>query len=179
MFLTDAFINKLVKKIEVKCFDVKNLPGTHKYMYLSDIIISPTKAPAARLEFEHGDKRITRIINVGSDLYILSGEMSQYEGFLVSDINPIDNSVSFINGEKIRVGEAVGDVSENYLRRLQIRETIRAHFEKEKNLFTQNIKCLSLFFIDEVSKYRQYDSEGREINSEYGEKFLSPNIFHS
>ena len=165
-----------MKKIEVKCFDVKNLPGTHKYMYLSDIIISPTKAPAARLEFEHGDKRITRIINVGSDLYILSGEMSQYKGFLVSDINPIDNSVTFINGEKIRVGEAVGDVSENYLRRLQIRETIRAHFEKEKNLFSQNIKCLSLFFIDEVSKYRQYDSEGREINSEYGEIFESEYI---
>ena len=167
----DAFVNKLVKKIEVKCFDVKNLPGTHNYMYLSEIIISPSKAPEARLEFERGNKRITRIIKHGSDLYNLSGEMSQYNGFLVSDIDPRENAVTFTNGVKIRVGEAVGDVSESYLRRLQIRETIRAHFEKEKNLFTQNIKCLSLFFIDEVSRYRKYDSDGQEINSEYSEIF--------
>ncbi|MBQ7560644.1 MAG: DEAD/DEAH box helicase family protein [Synergistaceae bacterium] len=169
----DAFINKLVKKIEVKCFDVKNLPGTHSYMYLSDIIISPSKAPEARLEFERGNKRITRIIKAGDDLYKLSGEMSQYNGFIVSDIDPRENAVTFTNMAKIRVGEAAGDVSESYLRRLQIRETIRAHFEKEKNLFTQNIKCLSLFFIDEVSKYRKYDSEGCETNSEYGEIFES------
>lgn len=65
----------------------------------------------------------------------------------------------------------MGDVSEADLRRVQIRETIRSHFEKEKELFSRGIKTLSLFFIDEVAKYRKYDDEGNEINSEYGEIF--------
>ena len=64
-----------------------------------------------------------------------------------------------------------GDVSEADLRRVQIRETIVSHFEKEQWLFARGIKTLSLFFIDEVAKYRQYDADGNAVLGEYGQVF--------
>ena len=171
----DAYNNKLVKKIEVKGFDVQNLTGADSYLYLDEIIISPDKPPRARLELEvkynKEIKRVTRIINFKDDLFALSNNLEQYRGFTVSEINSVNKSVEFTNGIIIHAGEASGDVSELDMRRLQIRETIRSHLQKEKELFNKGIKCLSLFFIDEVAKYRKYDEEGREINSEYGEIF--------
>ena len=104
-------------------------------------------------------------------MYSLSKNMEQYKGYTVNEVDPINRVVTFTNGESIHVGEVVGDVSEADLRRVQIRETIRSHFEKEKALFDKGIKVLSLFFIDEVAKYRKYDEEGNELNSEYGEVF--------
>ena len=171
----DAYNKRLVKRIEVKGFDIKNLRGTDRYLFLESIVISPKKPPMARLEFEIGyDKSInreTRIVGVDDDLYALSKNMEQYKGFHISEVDPIGRTVSFTNGESIHVGEVIGDVSEADLRRVQIRETIRSHFEKEKELYVQGIKTLSLFFIDEVAKYRCYDDDGNEINSEYGEIF--------
>ena len=84
-----------------------------------------------------------------------------------------DNFEQMLNEtfKPIHVGEVVGDVSEKDMRRVQIRETIRSHFEKEKELYGRGIKCLSLFFIDEVAKYRKYDDDGNEVNSEYGQIF--------
>lgn len=171
----DAYNKRLVKQIEVKGFDIKNLRGTDGYLYLESIVISPNKPPMARLEFEIGYNksinRETRLIGVDDDLFALSKNMGQYRGYHVNEIDPIGKVVSFTNGEVIHVGEVVGDVSEKDMRRVQIRETIRSHFEKEKELYDKGIKCLSLFFIDEVAKYRKYDEEGNEINSEYGEIF--------
>ncbi len=60
------------------------------------------------------------------------------------------------------MGEATGDVNEATLRRIQIREAIKAHFDKEQALFPQGVKVLTLFFIDEVAKYRDYAAAGRE-----------------
>ena len=171
----DAYNKRLVKRIEVKGFDIKNLRGTDSYLYLASIVISPKKPPMARIEFEIGyDKSInreTRLLGVDDDLYSLSKNMNQYRGYRISEIDPIRGTVTFTNGEVIHAGEVRGDVSEADLRRVQIRETIRSHFEKEKELFDKGIKCLSLFFIDEVAKYRRYDEDGNEINSEYGEIF--------
>ncbi len=171
----DAFNNKLVKKIEVKGFDVKNLRGTDSYLYLEQIILSDKKPPRARLELEiKYDKSInreTRIVSEQDNLYYISEEMEQYKGFTVSHINPEDNSVEFTNGVIIKTGEVIGDVSEKDMRRIQIRETIISHFEKEESLFNKGIKSLSLFFIDEVAKYRQYDKDGNELLGEYGEIF--------
>ncbi len=171
----DAYNKRLVKRIEVKGFDVKNLRGTDGYLFLESIVISPKKPPMARLEFEIGyDKSInreTRLLGVDDDLFALSKNMEQYRGFRISEIDPIRRTVSFTNGEVIHSGEVTGDVSEADLRRVQIRETIRSHFEKEKELFTRGVKTLSLFFIDEVAKYRKYDGDGNETNSEYGEIF--------
>ena len=173
----DAFNKKLVKKIQVKGFTIKNLRGTNGYLYLQDIILSPSKLPMARIEMEikYGGGKVnreTRQLKVGDNLYQISNEMEQYRnGFTVNDINPFNNTVTFINGEVINLGNAYGDVSENDIRRVQIRETIRSHFEKEEELYNKGIKVLSLFFIDEVAKYRQYDENGNETNSLYGQIF--------
>ncbi len=171
----DAYNNQLVKKIEVKGFDIKNLGGTDNYLFLESIILSSKKPPMARIEFEvkYSDhiKRETRILGADDDLYSLSKNMEQYRGYRISEVDPIRNTVTFTNGETIHTGEVVGDISETDFRRVQIRETIRSHFEKEKELYSRGIKTLSLFFIDEVAKYRQYDDDGNEINSLYGEIF--------
>ena len=171
----DAYNKRLVKKIEVKGFEVKNFRGTDRYLFLENIIISPKKPPMAKIELEisynKSINREPRILGVDSDLYAISGEMEQYKGYHISDIDPIRGIVTFTNGETIARGEVVGDVSEKDMRRIQIRETIISHFEKEKRNYELGIKTLSLFFIDEVAKYRVYDEDGNETNSEYGDVF--------
>ena len=171
----DAYNKRLVKKIEVKGFEVKNFRGTDSYMYLEQIVLSPKKPPMARIEFEVGyNKSINRetyLVGAQDNLYYKSHEMEQYKGYTVSDIDPIRGSVTFKNGEVIFVSQVVGDVSEKDMRRIQIRETILSHFEKEERLFNMGIKTLSLFFIDEVAKYRQYDENGDEVLGEYGRIF--------
>lgn len=171
----DAYNQKLVKKIEVKGIQVKNLSGTGHYLYLDDIIISPKDPPCARIEYEKGYesgiKREIRKFNVDDNLYELSNGLQQYEGYRVSEIDPVTGTVSFTNGVTIQKGEIVGDKNEKDIRRIQIRETIKSHLEKEEALFEKNIKTLSLFFIDEVSNYRKYDENGEEELGEYGEIF--------
>lgn len=171
----DAFNKKLVKKIEVKGFEVKNFRGTDSYLYLEQILLSSKKPPMAKIELEIGYNksinRETRVLGVGDDLYFISHEMEQYKGYTVSEIDPLRGTVTFTNGEVIKAGDVVGDISEKDMRRIQIRETILSHFEKEEKLFNMGIKCLSLFFIDEVAKYRCYDENGDEIIGEYGRIF--------
>ena len=171
----DAFNKKLVKKIEVKGFEVKNFRGTDSYLYLEQIVLSSKKPPMAKIELEIGYKksinREPRTLGVGDDLYYVSQEMEQYKGYTISEIDPLRSTVTFTNGEVIKAGDVVGDVSQKDMRRIQIRETILSHFEKEEKLFNMGIKCLSLFFIDEVAKYRQYDENGDEVLGEYGVMF--------
>ena len=171
----DAFNKKLVKKIEVKGFEVKNFRGTDSYLYLEQIVLSSKRPPMAKIELEIGYSksinRETRILGVGDDLYYVSQEMEQYKGYTITEVDPIHGTVTFTNGEVIQVGDIVGDISEKDMRRIQIRETILSHFEKEEKLFNMGIKCLSLFFIDEVAKYRKYDENGEELLGEYGQMF--------
>ena len=172
----DAYNQKLVKKIGVRGISVKGLSGTNAYLYLESIEISKSKPPVARLEFEvkqkNTIKRIMKKIGKNDDLFALSNELDQYkEGFKVSDINAITDTISFANGVELTAGDATGDVTEESMRRIQIREAIRAHFEKEQRLFRRGIKVLSLFFIDEVSKYRQYDDSGEQVDGEYAKIF--------
>ena len=171
----DAFNKRLVKKIEVKGFEVKNFRGTDSYLFLERIVLSSKKPPMAKIELEIGYSksinRETRILGVGDDLYFASQEMEQYKGYTISEIDPLRDTVTFTNGEVIKAGDVVGDVSEKDMRRIQIRETILSHFEKEEKLFDRGIKCLSLFFIDEVAKYRRYDEDGGEVLGEYGAMF--------
>ena len=171
----DAYNKRLVKKIEVKGFEVKNFRGTDKYLYLEQIILSSKKPPIARIELEikYGKSinRETRLLGVDDNLYYESKEMEQYRGYVISEIDPIRGTVTFTNGEVIRTGDVVGDISESDMRRIQIRETILSHFEKEEKLFQKGIKTLSLFFVDEVGKYRQYDEDGNAVLGEYGKMF--------
>lgn len=172
----DAFKKKLVKKIEVKGFELRNLSGTNGYMYLSDIALDQRKPPRARLEFEvsrkvGAPKRETHLLDVGDSLYTASKGLEEYKGISVAEIDPIRALVTFTNGEILKAGEASGNVHEEDIRRIQIRETIASHLDKEEKLFEQGIKCLSLFFIDEVAKYRQYNADGEAILGEYGRIF--------
>lgn len=179
----DAYQKKLVKKIEVKGFELRNLRGTDGFVYLSKILLDPKKPPMARVTFEvnyaKSINRESRILGVGDNLYDLSagnnGKMpplEQYKnGFVIKDINPIDNTITFLNGLVLGVDEVRGDISERDMRRIQIRETILSHFEKEEKLFNMGIKCLSLFFIDEVAHYRQYDEDGNELLGDFGVMF--------
>ncbi len=171
----DAFNKKLVKKIEVKGFEVKNLRGTDSYLYLEQIVLSSKKEPMAKIELEIGYNksinRETRVLAEKDELYHVSGEMEQYKGYTIYKIDPLRGTVTFTNDEEIKAGDVVGDVSEKDMRRIQIRETILSHFEKEEKLFNRGIKCLSLFFIDEVAKYRQYDENGDKRLGEYGVMF--------
>ena len=177
----DAFNQKLVKKIEVVGFELKNLKGTNSYIYLADIILSKNKPPRAQLEFEIQSKgglikRDYRNVVEGDDLHSLSGGMEQYRGYVVTDIfvDSKDSSRSrivFSNGATLVLKEAQGDVSADDKARVMIRETIKAHLRKEQSLLMRGIKCLSLFFIDEVAKYRQYDDDGRQLLGRYGKLF--------
>ena len=171
----DAFQKRLVKKIEVKGLEVGGLRGTDGYLYLEQILLSKSKPPRARMEMEirrsGAIRRETRILGPGDSLYRKSGGMEQYKGLVLSEIDPARGTAVFTDGTKLRAGEAVGDVSPRDMRRIQIRETILSHFEKEEKLFNMGVKPLSLFFIDEVAKYRDYDAEGHAVLGEYGKIF--------
>lgn len=170
----DAYNQKLVKKIAVRGISTRGLTGTNAYLYLESIEISTTKPPLARIELEiktkTGLKRETRKLGKTDNLQDVSEGLQQYKGFVIADIDAVDNVVKFTNGVELHAGEATGDVNEMALRRIQIRESIRAHLEKEQSLFDMGIKALSLFFIDEVAKYRQYTDAG-EQPGEYAKMF--------
>ena len=168
----DAYKERLVKRIQVQGFEIKNLRGTNHYLYLDGIDLSPKHPPVARIELETRNaagaiRREIKKFDVGDDLRAESG-LAEYEGFTVTEINPRGRGyVTFLNGTTISCGEVIGDSNEEAMQRVQIRETIRAHFEKEKELFNRGIKCLSLFFIDEVANYRQYDDDGNEVKGKF------------
>lgn len=159
----DAYNQKLVKKIAVRGITVKGLSGSKAFLYLESIQISRNAPPTAKVEMEikqgNGIKRVTKRLNKSDNLYDLSNGLDQYKGFVVSQIDYNQDTVEFTNGVTLAAGEASEDVTEDAIRRIQIRETIKAHLEKEAQLFAQGIKVLSLFFIDEVVKYRDYSRE--------------------
>jgi type III restriction enzyme len=162
----DAYNQKLVKKIRVHGIAQKGLSGTTRYLYLESIVVS-RQAPMARLEFDVKDKsgtirRVLRKVGVGDNLKTLSNGLGEYDGCVVSEIDAVRNTVAFTNGAVLDAGTVSGDVNEITMRRIQIREAIRAHFDNERRLFSEGIKVLSLFFIDEVAKYRQYNDEGEQ-----------------
>lgn len=171
----DAYNKHLVKRISVKGITESGSTATESYVYLERIKLTKSE-PTASIQFDFkgtkGIRKITRVVSEGYNLYDNSGQMEEYkDGFVVARIDGRDNSIEFINGIKIYAGDVIGKVNENQLRRIQIRETILSHIERERELFYRGIKVLSLFFIDEVSKYRQYDSHGNPINGIYAKIF--------
>ena len=177
----DAYRERLVKRIKVVGFELKNLRGTNGYMYLDDIVLSPTKPPMARISIEVKNaagepRRHFKTLGVGDSLFIASNELEEYRGYDIAEINPGNTAhplgyVTFTNGVTLRKGEIVGESNELHMPRVQIRETIKAHFEKERQLFKKGIKCLSLFFIDEVAKYRKYDENGEPVKGVFQQIF--------
>ena len=171
----EAYNKRLVKKIAVKGIAESGSTATESYIYLESINLSKA-APTATIQFDFKGvssiRKITRTVSEGYNLYDNSGQMEEYkQGFVVSKIDGRDDSVEFINGIKLYAGDVIGKVSEDQLRRIQIRETILSHIQRERELFYKGIKVLSLFFIDEVAKYKQYDAAGQPMNGSYAEMF--------
>ncbi len=171
----EAYNKRLVKKIAVKGITESGSTATESYVYLESINLSKA-APTATIQFDFkgnkGVRKVSRIVNEGYNLYDNSGQMEEYKhGFVVSRIDGRDDSIEFINGIKIYAGDIIGQVSEEQIRRIQIRETILSHIERERELFYKGIKVLSLFFIDEVAKYREYDAAGDSKNGIYADIF--------
>lgn len=171
----EAYNKRLVKKIAVKGITESGSTATDSYIYLEGINLSKAD-PTATIQFDckgtSGVRKITRTVNIGYNLYEQSGGMEEYRNnFIVKNIDGRDDSVEFINGIKIFAGDVIGKVSEEQLRRIQIRETILSHIERERQLFYKGIKVLSLFFIDEVDHYRKYDAAGQQQNGIFAQMF--------
>ena len=171
----DAYNQKLVKKIEVVGFELRNLKGTESYIYFDSVVLSKNEPPMVRLEIDVQSKsgnikRAYKNVGEGDDLYYLSGEMEQYRGYMLTEIDPRGKAI-FGNGVTLSVKDIQGNITADHKARIQIRETIKAHFRKESALFKRGIKCLSLFFVDEVANYRQYDEDGNQQLGRYGEIF--------
>ena len=173
----DAYNQKLVKKINVKGIEVLNNKSENTYLFLDSVDISSKHDPVAKIEIEvktsTGVTRKLMKIKAGDRLYDKSGELPEYKDYVVSEIDARYDqydTVFFTNGEEIAVGQATGDVDADYITRIQIRETIHSHLEKEKELYKKGIKVLSLFFIDEVAKYKYYE-DGTALKGEYAKMF--------
>lgn len=174
----EAYNRKLVKKIAVKGITESGSTATDGYVYLEGINLSKAD-PTATIQFDYmgksGLRKISRKVGIGYNLYDNSGDVTKLEeyknGFVVKAIDGRDDSLEFLNGVKLYAGDVVGKVTEEQLRRLQIRETILSHIERERQLFYNGIKVLSLFFIDEVAHYKQYDAAGQPHNGIFADMF--------
>ena len=171
----EAYNKKLVKKIMVKGIQESGTTATDSYIYMEGLNLSKAD-PMATIQFHmkgtSGVKTVSKKVGIGFDLYENSGEMEEYrDNFIVKAIDGRDDSSEFVNGIKICAGDVIGKVGEEQLRRIQIRETILSHIERERQLFYKGIKVLSLFFIDEVEHYRKYDNSGNPENGIFVDMF--------
>lgn len=172
----EAYNKRLVKKIAVKGITKTGRMATDSYLYLEGLNLSKGD-PTATLQFEvkmasGTPKKKSRVVKIGDNLYDYSGGLEEYKNnFVVKQIDGRDDSVEFLNGIKIYAGDVIGAVDEDQLRRIQIRETILSHIQRERQLFYKGIKVLSLFFIDEVANYREYDAAGQPVNGKYARMF--------
>ena len=160
----DAYNQKLVKRIAVRGITVRHLAGITGYLYVDGLEVGKgTDFPKARVELEvqtaQGIKRQVKRLSQGMNLHDISGGIEAYKGLFIRDVDANRDIIELSNGDIIGVGEVTQDVAEDQKRRIQIREVIRAHLDKERELFAQGIKVLSLFFVDEVAKYRDYERE--------------------
>ena len=171
----DAYNQRLVKKIKVKGITASGTTATEGYVYVQSVNVSQENNPTATIEFEVKGKKIrkvTRTVGQGFNLYDNSNGLDEYKNnFTVKFIDGRDNSVEFLNGIKVFAGDVIGKVNEEQLRRIQIRETILSHIERERQLFHKGIKVLSLFFIDEVAHYKTYNAAGQAENGIFAQIF--------
>lgn len=171
----DAYNKKLVKKIEVIGFELKNITGVNRYLFLEDIILSKNQAPQARIEYECNLNGVIRRQTANfcehDSLYVQSNQLQEYQGCSIQEIRPLESKVVLSDGTELHIGEAIGNVTAGYKARIQIRETIKAHLRKEQLNYHKGIKTLSLFFLDEVENYRIYDGQGNQRLGTYGQIF--------
>ena len=166
----DAYNKKLVKRIEVvsiRSEESFNIP----YIKLLDV-----KERQAKIELDVNSqgkvRRTTRTVKYGDDLYEISGEREIYRNYIIEQIDWTEGNESIeVNGHLLRIGDCIGDIDDDTIKRYQIRQTIKEHLDKELRLNHRGIKVLSLFFIDKVANYRDYDSTGNPIKGKYAIMF--------
>ena len=172
----DAFEKKLVKKISVLGIEEHGTNATNSYIYLKSINVSDDANPTATLEIDYKGKASTKkkliTVKEGFNLFQLSNELEEYNNnYVVKKIDARgEGTISFLNGLELKTGEVIGSNTEEQLRRIQIRETINAHINRERELYRRGIKVLSLFFIDEVSNFKSYEGS-TEVKGIYAKTF--------
>lgn len=162
----DAYQENLVKHIEVASI-TSNEASTKPYVKL--LSVSDKNGYSCRLEIYYNNKKTgviekkTVTAKTKDDLWELSNSVDYYKGsgYTIDNIDcfPGEESVSFANGEFINVGDCIGNVDDSVIKKAQIRQTIEMHLNKELHHVKHGIKVLSLFFVDEVAKYRDYSRE--------------------
>lgn len=166
----DAYNEKLVKKIEVmsvRSEESFNVP------YIKLLEVKERKAKI-ELDVETRGKvrRTPKTVKYGDDLYDISGEREIYRNYIIEQIDWTEGNESIeVNGNILRIGSSIGDIDDDSIKRFQIQQTIEEHLDKELRLNHRGIKVLSLFFIDKVANYRDYDSEGNPIKGKYAVMF--------
>ena len=171
----EAYNKQLVKKISVKGIQQVGESASEGYVYLEKVNVFTDKNPTATIHYyqkgKFGIRSVSGTVRSGDDLYVKSGGLEAYKnGFVVTGIDGRDCSINLGTTLKLYEGDVVGKPSEEILRRIQIRETILSHLEREHQLYKKGIKVLSLFFIDEVANYKTYEN-GVEGKGKYAEIF--------
>ena len=159
----DAYQMGLVKQI---CVSSNTIEHDYNKPYIRLLSVKMDGGFSAKIEIDERGKdgrvkRVTKTVKNNSDLFLLSGERDLYEGYVVEgiDCTPGSECIEFTNTERIPLHKAIGAIDENLLKRAQIRRTIETHLDKELLYHDKGIKVLSLFFIDEVAKYRTADGD--------------------
>lgn len=163
-----AYDLKLVKRIEVD--SVLDEPDFNQpFIQVQSITATKTKITAKiaiDVNAADGPQRKTLTLSSGGvDLFDRSSERGSYKGFIVDEIDAGNGCVSFTNGLTLSVGETHGGRADDVMR-VQIRETVKEHFEKELRIRKTlpvggRLKVLSLFFIDRVANYWPDDGKIR------------------
>jgi len=166
----DAYNEKLVKKIEV--ISIRSEESFNQpYIKLVDV-----KERKAKVELDVATrgkiKRTVKTVKYGDDLFDISGERELYRNYIIEQIDWTEGNESIeVNGHLLKLGEKIGDIDDDTIKRHQIRQTIEEHLDKELRLNHRGIKVLSLFFIDKVANYRSYDKDGNPVKGKYAIMF--------
>ncbi|MDL1985739.1 MAG: DEAD/DEAH box helicase family protein, partial [Deltaproteobacteria bacterium] len=163
----------LVKQIEVDSIVTEN-DFNNAFIRLEKVSATKTRT-SARLSIDvntnDGVKRKTVTAKVGDDLYKLSKNREIYrQGYIINGIDVGSEFISLSNGEDLFVGDSQGGMTDEVMK-FQIEKTVKEHFIKEKKYKDKGIKVLSLFFIDRVANYRQYDESGNPAHGKFAKWF--------
>ena len=163
----DAYQENLVKHIEVASITSDDA-STKPYIKLLSAS-NKDNTYKCRIEIYVKNKKTGTIekkivtAKTNDDIWELSNEVDYYEGsgYIIDNIDCFEGeeSISLSNGDSIYIGESIGEVDDSVIKKAQIKQTIEMHLNKELHYVNKGIKVLSLFFIDEVAKYRDYDAE--------------------
>jgi len=169
-----AFELRLVKQIVVASAAADG-GANDAFVRIEKIDYKPAIKAKVRIHTQtpDGPKEKSFTVKNGADLFQLSGERVAYEnGYVIAEINaePANEYVRFNNGRVLKLGEESGGMRDDVWR-AQIKHTVKKHLEKELQLRGRGVKVLSLFFIDRVANYRDYDSAGQPVKGKFAAAF--------